>query len=322
MPAKRKPLPLPCPNCPKSYGTIQLQTDRFSDSVFLRVAHYDPVLYKNPPVKRETIKSDVEGFNFVHKKAKSKARGKKWCFSRQLDKYELRNFPEIEYLEKKLRRPGFNGKTVSCAISQKLYQEIHKNGWNSLPVYQSFKQLKEQLQSLILVSDKKEGSDFSKQNLLLRLQMSINVISKFLNKSIEHDLASKMSPKEFEEFCETIEQFNKHLNAKFFDKMITLEKLQKNIFLITTFLNYLYSIYILHIWKPSKPSRKQISKILHLRTRKVLPLFDPKNQKEAVEAGFIGIQCLKCGSWRVDEKYVDTKFRTFHCFACLNEWKK
>jgi len=323
MPAKRKPLPLPCPNCHKSFGSIQLQSDGFSDTVLLRVAHYDPILYKNPTTIRNSKKSEFGGVNFVQEKAKSKSRGKKWCFSRQLDKYEMRNFPEIKYLEEKLWRPGFKGKTVSCAISHSLYQEIKEKGWNSLPEYQSYEQLKEEIQSLELISNKNESSDFFKKNILLQLEMTIKVISKFLNKSIEHDLASKMSPKEFEEFCKTIEQFNTQLNAeKFFDRMITWKKLQKYIFITITFLRYLESIYILYIWNPSKLSSKQASKIIHLRTQKVPPLYDPKNQKEAVEAGFNGEQCLKCKSWRVDEKYVSIEFKTLHCFACLNEWNK
>jgi len=47
MPAKRKPLPRPCPKCGKNYGTIQIVI--FSDykqNVICRIGHYDADGYR------------------------------------------------------------------------------------------------------------------------------------------------------------------------------------------------------------------------------------------------------------------------------------
>ena len=135
MPAKRKRLPLPCPKCSNGYGTIQIQAERDYDAITLRIAHYDPKLYKNPLSKQSSKIPDGENFNFNLEKENSKTRGKKWCYSLALNKHELTNFPEINHLEHKLRQSNFKGKTVSCAISDLLYEEIHEKGWDNLPKY-------------------------------------------------------------------------------------------------------------------------------------------------------------------------------------------
>ncbi|GEM_PF-2676700 len=66
-------------------------------------------------------------------------------------------------------------------------------------------------------------------------------------------------------------------------------------------------------WKPL--TGKQYHKLKVGITRMIHPLFEPKNQQEAIDRGFYGIQC-RCGSWRVLIEKEPTKEFKVQCCKC------
>jgi len=103
MPAKRKPLPRPCPKCGKNYGTIQIVI--FSDykqNVICRIGHYDADGYRKIKKINKLKKLDPENHdNNFQKDVRIKQR--KWC-SFRIDR-EFAGFhilpldDDFEYLE-------------------------------------------------------------------------------------------------------------------------------------------------------------------------------------------------------------------------------
>jgi hypothetical protein len=65
-------------------------------------------------------------------------------------------------------------------------------------------------------------------------------------------------------------------------------------------------------------SRKRINQLINLRIRGLDPILEPRSKEESLKVGFLGIQCSKCSSWRVDEIYESTSYRSYRCFACNN----
>jgi hypothetical protein len=67
---------------------------------------------------------------------------------------------------------------------------------------------------------------------------------------------------------------------------------------------------------------KQAVRLATGRVTKVEMLYEPTNRMEARHAGFYGVECEECGSWRVDKKYnTDENKDKLFCFAC-KEWSK
>lgn len=65
---------------------------------------------------------------------------------------------------------------------------------------------------------------------------------------------------------------------------------------------------------------KQTVRLLTGRVTKIEPLYEPDNLIQARHAGFYGIRCEECGSWRVDRKYnTDSHRDRLFCYAC-KEW--
>lgn len=80
-----------------------------------------------------------------------------------------------------------------------------------------------------------------------------------------------------------------------------------------------YAIYVKHIKEYAKFTTKQAGKIVDGRISNVLLLYEPKNRLEAMDAGFYGMPCDSCGSWRCKAKFnsdQEVKRDMLFCFAC------
>jgi len=89
----------------------------------------------------------------------------------------------------------------------------------------------------------------------------------------------------------------------------------------------IYSHYVRFRKEEAELTPKQTGKIVKGHVSKMTILFEPKNQHEALSAGFYGQQCMECpqpriGSWRTDRRYNSNtdRFQLF-CFAC-GTWSK
>jgi len=83
-------------------------------------------------------------------------------------------------------------------------------------------------------------------------------------------------------------------------------------------LNHSYSKYLLYQEKKLTLTPKQAGKLKKLQVKKVQDIFDPKNFEEAMDLGFYGQQCEKCGSWRTERRYNNdqgTQKDQLYCFA-------
>jgi len=83
-------------------------------------------------------------------------------------------------------------------------------------------------------------------------------------------------------------------------------------------LNHSYSKYLLYQEKKLTLTPKQAGKLEKLQVKKVQEIFDPKSFEEAMDLGFYGQQCEKCGSWRTERRYNNDKGEQkdqLYCFA-------
>ena len=67
-------------------------------------------------------------------------------------------------------------------------------------------------------------------------------------------------------------------------------------------LNHAYTKYLKYAKEKLTLTPKQAGKLLRLQVKKVQEIFNPKNMEEALDLGFYGQQCDKCGSWRTVRK--------------------
>ena len=80
-------------------------------------------------------------------------------------------------------------------------------------------------------------------------------------------------------------------------------------------LNFAYVMYQKYAKEDTKLTEKQASKLARLQVNKVMKLFDPKSFEEAMELGFYGTQCPKCGSWRCEARWNPDKSKDMlYCF--------
>jgi hypothetical protein len=67
---------------------------------------------------------------------------------------------------------------------------------------------------------------------------------------------------------------------------------------------------------------KQTVRFAGGRVTKIELLYEPKNKAEARKAGFYGVKCDECGSWRIDHKYHSDMTRNMlFCYACKS-WQE
>lgn len=81
--------------------------------------------------------------------------------------------------------------------------------------------------------------------------------------------------------------------------------------------SHAFTMYLQYMREILKLTTKQASKLLSGRVNKVELLLDPKNKNEARQAGFHGLPCVECGSYRVDFKYnPDVANNMLFCYSC------
>jgi len=81
-------------------------------------------------------------------------------------------------------------------------------------------------------------------------------------------------------------------------------------------LNDAFAKYVLYIREFASITAKQAGKLLKGHVTKVELLYEPKTRMEARYAGFYGVQCEECGSWRMSYKYNPDKSKfMLYCYA-------
>lgn len=85
-------------------------------------------------------------------------------------------------------------------------------------------------------------------------------------------------------------------------------------------LNHCFSIYVKYLKEFTELTGKQSLKILSGKIQNIIPLYDPKTRIEALQSGFYGVRCEKCGSWRIDLVYHSGIGERLHCYNCTHEF--
>jgi len=83
----------------------------------------------------------------------------------------------------------------------------------------------------------------------------------------------------------------------------------------TQTLSDVYKVYVKYVKEFSTVTPKQVGKILKGRTKKIIELYEPKNQHEAMEMGFYGSECKECGSFRMEYRQMSDGKKAY-CFKC------
>ncbi|MGI0027136.1 MAG: hypothetical protein ACREAD_04765 [Nitrosopumilaceae archaeon] len=133
----------------------------------------------------------------------------------------------------------------------------------------------------------------------------------------------KDHPEKYNEFLSTKKDMEKSLKTICIAHQDPLKVQRLETVVLSEWITYLAWTYYLYVKLPKfHLSKKQFKKIATLRRKEVLQIDNPKSMDQALQYKFVGIQCKNCASWRVDEKYVSMKFRTFHCYACGKDFNR
>ena len=129
MPAKRKPLPFPCPKCNRNNGTIQLVYFSGREEIIIRIGHYTPNRY------RTTVKESNKTENKNDKNTIDKFNRKKRTSQRAWCSFRLDWVYDIDRIERKLeKRCGVENKnTITVSIPWSLKEQIKEIGWAIKP---------------------------------------------------------------------------------------------------------------------------------------------------------------------------------------------
>ncbi len=138
MPARRKPLPRPCPKCGKSYGTMQIIifVNKYKENVVCRIGHYDAEGYKKINKINKIKKVNLENIDYNFQKD-VRAKQRKWCSFRINKEYVETILPldeDFEYLENQRRISPFR-KSITYSYLPNFKELIKKKGWHMLLDY-------------------------------------------------------------------------------------------------------------------------------------------------------------------------------------------
>ena len=152
------------------------------------------------------------------------------------------------------------------------------------------------------------------QLTLNRISQTIDTLHEFA-KRLKTDLTFEMDvPEEqLEELMIVWDSMNRHLEESL-DKREKITPSTHHLLFaagVTETLANVYSVYVNYCKEFGTVTSKQIGKILKGRTKKIAPLYDPKNNHEAMEMGMYGSQCKECGSYRMTLDGNKVK-----CFKC------
>jgi len=143
-------------------------------------------------------------------------------------------------------------------------------------------------------------------NYCLRLERTIKILQS-LKHSLETDTLyeTEIPEKELEEFLlrwdGSIDRCSEILDGRH----QVMPSTQHMLFyaLSVSTLNYTYSTYVRFIRDFERMTPKQSGKILRGHVTKMELLYEPKNRQEARHAGFYGVECETCGSWRQEHRF-------------------
>jgi len=154
------------------------------------------------------------------------------------------------------------------------------------------------------------------------VRKDIEILKQFEKKLEESDYISKLDLQEFKEFLLAKEMGRQRLQDVLDGREKVMYSTQHIFFHYFSGANtdYIFANYVKHIKDFADFTSKQALKILRGRVSRLLPLYEPKNRVEAINAGFYGIPCDECGSYRVDKiVQVDPDSRkpvdVLYCFA-------
>lgn len=138
------------------------------------------------------------------------------------------------------------------------------------------------------------------------LERTIHELQKDLNR-LEKDviLEPEIPEIEAEQFFLTWKHFiNRHREAwDGREKVLSTQQYIMGYCLSAFSLNHAYSKYLLYAKEKLTLTPKQAGKLIRLQVRKIQDVFNPKTIEEALELGFYGQMCDKCGSHRTVKKY-------------------
>jgi len=143
-------------------------------------------------------------------------------------------------------------------------------------------------------------------NYCLRLDRTIKILQS-LKHSLETDTLyeTEIPEKELEEFLlrwdGSIDRCSEILDGRH-QVMPSTQHILFYALSVST-LNYTYSTYVRFIRDFERMTPKQSGKILRGHVTKMELLYEPKNRQEARHAGFYGVQCETCGSYRQEYRF-------------------
>jgi len=159
-------------------------------------------------------------------------------------------------------------------------------------------------------------------NYCLRLERTIKILQS-LKHSLETDTLyeTEIPEKELEEFLlrwdGSIDRCSEILDGRH-QVMPSTQHILFYALSVST-LNYTYSTYVRFIRDFERMTPKQSGKILRGHVTKMELLYEPKNRQEARHAGFYGIQCEICGSWRQEYRFDSNSNRfMLYCYKGMH----
>jgi len=159
-------------------------------------------------------------------------------------------------------------------------------------------------------------------NYCLRLDRTIKVLQS-LKHSLETDTLyeTEIPEKELEEFLVRWDGAIDRCAEILDGRHQVMPSTQHILFyaLSVSTLNYTYSTYVRFIRDFERMTPKQSGKILRGHVTKMELLYEPKNRQEARHAGFYGIQCEICGSWRQEYRFDSNSNRfMLYCYKGMH----
>ena len=299
MPAKQKLLPLPCPICGKSNGTIQAG---IFDQIRFRIGHYNPEQYKKSnKINLGSPKKD--GFG---------TEGKIWHNFRI-------NFLRVydDLIENKIvsKNNILQKKTLSLSKNLEFYNLIKKRGWHALPSNPHNSRKNENVNK-IRFNSIRYTTPFEKENKRI---IDILLEYKFLFDKNKEKILNTMHHLTNNEI-RFLFKAHKKINQLQNKSNITPIEIMNSINLLSYILSLLAGAYHTRV-KDLHLSSKHIKRILNGRIRNLHPLYDPKNRDEAITMDFYGLSCPNCNSWRVDKEVYIGKQDLLYCWACNSNFK-
>jgi len=152
------------------------------------------------------------------------------------------------------------------------------------------------------------ADDIKKTNInyCLRLERTIKILQS-LKHSLETDTLyeTEIPEKELEEFLVRWDGAIDRCSEILDGRHQVMPSTQHMLFyaLSVSTLNYTYSTYVRFIRDFERMTPKQSGKILRGHVTKMELLYEPKNRQEARYAGFYGVPCETCGSWRQEYRF-------------------